>query len=69
MSVNLFNIFTNFSTLSLNIIRMLRPHQVQGVQFLFDCTMGFTSSSGYKGHGCILADDMYVSCNNIEYIK
>lgn len=39
--------------------KMLRPHQIQGVQFMYDCVMGFSTSSGYKGHGCILADDMY----------
>jgi hypothetical protein len=33
----------------------LRPHQRQGVQFLFDCTMGRRS---FEGNGCILADDM-----------
>lgn len=33
----------------------LRPHQRQGVQFLFDCTMGRRS---FDGNGCILADDM-----------
>eukprot|EP01132_Coremiostelium_polycephalum_P006046 gene6046-7531_t len=34
----------------------LRPHQVEGVQFMFDCLLGF--KGGYKGNGCILADDM-----------
>ncbi|EGG23345.1 SNF2-related domain-containing protein [Cavenderia fasciculata] len=34
----------------------LRPHQRQGVQFMFDCLLGFRG--GYKGNGCILADDM-----------
>eukprot|EP01038_Epipyxis_sp_PR26KG_P013185 gene13185-17668_t len=33
----------------------LRPHQREGVQFLFECTMGLR---GYEGEGCILADDM-----------
>lgn len=33
----------------------LRPHQREGVQFLFDCTMGMR---GFNGQGCILADDM-----------
>ena len=33
----------------------LRPHQREGVQFLFDCTMGM---KGFEGEGCILADDM-----------
>ena len=33
----------------------LRPHQREGVQFLFECTMGLR---GFDGEGCILADDM-----------
>lgn len=33
----------------------LRPHQVVGLQFIYDCTMGLR---GFKGNGCILADDM-----------
>ena len=33
----------------------LRPHQREGVQFLFDCTRGMR---GFEGQGCILADDM-----------
>ncbi len=33
----------------------LRPHQREGVQFLFECTMGLR---GFEGNGCILADDM-----------
>lgn len=33
----------------------LRPHQREGVQFLFECTMGLR---GFDGNGCILADDM-----------
>jgi SNF2 family DNA or RNA helicase len=33
----------------------LRPHQVHGCKFLFECVMGL---KGYKGNGCILADDM-----------
>jgi len=33
----------------------LRPHQREGVQFLFECTMG---RRGFTGQGCILADDM-----------
>eukprot|EP00051_Salpingoeca_urceolata_P013516 m.169717 g.169717 ORF g.169717 m.169717 type:complete len:747 (+) comp17812_c0_seq1:185-2425(+) len=35
--------------------RKLRPHQVSGVQFLYDCVTG----SRIEGHsGCIMADDM-----------
>jgi DNA repair and recombination protein RAD54 and RAD54-like protein len=33
----------------------LRPHQREGVSFLFECTMGLR---GFDGCGCILADDM-----------
>ena len=33
----------------------LRPHQREGVAFLFECTMGLR---GFGGQGCILADDM-----------
>jgi len=33
----------------------LRPHQREGVQFLFECTMGLRR---FEGNGCILADDM-----------
>ena len=33
----------------------LRPHQREGVQFLFECTMGLR---GFEGQGCLLADDM-----------
>jgi DNA repair and recombination protein RAD54 and RAD54-like protein len=33
----------------------LRPHQREGVQFLFECVMGLR---GFEGEGCILADDM-----------
>lgn len=33
----------------------LRPHQREGVQFLFECAMGLR---GFEGQGCILADDM-----------
>ncbi len=35
------------------LARSLRPHQVEGVQFLFRCTM----ERGQEG-GCILADEM-----------
>ncbi|EGC30980.1 hypothetical protein DICPUDRAFT_50468 [Dictyostelium purpureum] len=34
----------------------LRPHQREGVKFVFDCLLGFRG--GFKGNGCILADDM-----------
>ncbi|PIA56435.1 hypothetical protein AQUCO_00700632v1 [Aquilegia coerulea] len=38
------------------LVRFLRPHQREGVQFMFDCVSGLVSSSGISG--CILADDM-----------
>ncbi|KYR01271.1 SNF2-related domain-containing protein [Tieghemostelium lacteum] len=38
------------------LAKKLRPHQKEGVQFMFDCLMGL--KGGFKGNGCILADDM-----------
>ncbi|OQR83876.1 DNA repair and recombination protein RAD54 [Achlya hypogyna] len=35
--------------------KWLRPHQREGVQFMFDCLSGLR---GFEGNGCILADDM-----------
>ncbi|DBA00028.1 TPA: hypothetical protein N0F65_002031 [Lagenidium giganteum] len=35
--------------------KFLRPHQREGVQFMFDCVSGVR---GFAGNGCILADDM-----------
>lgn len=37
------------------LVRFLRPHQREGVQFMFDCVTGQRVESG---QGCILADDM-----------
>lgn len=37
------------------LTRWLRPHQREGVQFMFDCVLGLRQSAGF---GCILADDM-----------
>ncbi|CAL1708125.1 unnamed protein product [Somion occarium] len=34
--------------------RKLRPHQVEGVKFMYECVMGLAHS----GNGCILADEM-----------
>jgi DNA repair and recombination RAD54-like protein len=34
---------------------VLRPHQLEGVQFLFDCTTGRKRQDAY---GCIMADEM-----------
>ncbi|CAM0943959.1 unnamed protein product [Alopecurus aequalis] len=38
------------------LVRYLRPHQREGVQFMFDCVSGSLSDDGITG--CILADDM-----------
>ncbi|KAF4321715.1 hypothetical protein BBO99_00001673 [Phytophthora kernoviae] len=35
--------------------KFLRPHQREGVQFMFDCV---SQIRGFDGQGCILADDM-----------
>eukprot|EP00546_Thalassionema_frauenfeldii_P004971 CAMPEP_0178907450 /NCGR_PEP_ID=MMETSP0786-20121207/7379_1 /TAXON_ID=186022 /ORGANISM="Thalassionema frauenfeldii, Strain CCMP 1798" /LENGTH=1017 /DNA_ID=CAMNT_0020579253 /DNA_START=302 /DNA_END=3352 /DNA_ORIENTATION=+ len=37
------------------LAKWLRPHQREGVAFLYECVMGLKC---YKGNGCILADDM-----------
>ena len=42
----------------------LRPHQREGVQFLFDCTMGM---KGFEGEGCILADDMGLGMKSVVW--
>ncbi|XP_027362727.1 protein CHROMATIN REMODELING 25 [Abrus precatorius] len=38
------------------LVRYLRPHQREGVQFMFDCVSGLCTTPNI--HGCILADDM-----------
>ncbi|GLJ13244.1 hypothetical protein SUGI_0208600 [Cryptomeria japonica] len=42
------------------LVRFLRPHQREGVQFIFECVAGLREfSRADKSHaGCILADDM-----------
>jgi SNF2 family DNA or RNA helicase len=37
------------------LCKKLRPHQREGVQFMYECVMGLRD---FAGHGCILADDM-----------
>jgi hypothetical protein len=41
------------------LARHLRPHQVDGVKFLYECVMGLRK---HEGQGCILADEMFVLC-------
>ncbi|KAL3621160.1 DNA-dependent ATPase protein rad54 [Castilleja foliolosa] len=38
------------------LVKFLRPHQREGVQFMFDCVSGLLSAANING--CILADDM-----------
>ncbi|AEE76208.1 Protein CHROMATIN REMODELING 25 [Arabidopsis thaliana] len=38
------------------LVKFLRPHQREGVQFMFDCVSGLHGSANING--CILADDM-----------
>ncbi len=44
----------------------MRPHQKEGVQFLFDCILGYRE--GLAGHGCILADEMYVFISGLTSV-
>ena len=37
------------------LAKWLRPHQREGVTFMYDCVMGLKE---FAGNGCILADDM-----------
>ena len=37
------------------LTKFLRPHQREGVQFMFECVTGLKQ---FEGNGCILADDM-----------
>ena len=39
------------------LARKLRPHQIEGVKFMYECVMAMR---GHDGRGCILADEMYV---------
>ncbi|KAL9276140.1 hypothetical protein ACSQ67_026312 [Phaseolus vulgaris] len=49
---------TDFTTITVDplLVRYLRPHQREGVQFMFDCVSGLCTTPNI--HGCILADDM-----------
>ncbi|KAI0066149.1 hypothetical protein BV25DRAFT_1879216 [Artomyces pyxidatus] len=37
------------------LARRLRPHQIEGVKFMYECVMGLRK---HEGQGCILADEM-----------
>ncbi|XP_010534308.1 PREDICTED: protein CHROMATIN REMODELING 25 isoform X2 [Tarenaya hassleriana] len=49
---------SNLTAISVDplLVRFLRPHQREGVQFMFDCVSGLYESANING--CILADDM-----------
>ncbi|MED6217764.1 DNA-dependent ATPase protein rad54 [Stylosanthes scabra] len=49
---------SNLTTIAVDplLVRFLRPHQREGVQFMFDCVSGLCSAENING--CILADDM-----------
>ena len=38
-----------------HLAKVLRPHQVEGVKFMYECLMGYR---GFGGQGCLLADEM-----------
>ncbi|XP_031260342.1 protein CHROMATIN REMODELING 25 [Pistacia vera] len=48
----------NLVTISVDplLVQFLRPHQREGVQFMFECVSGLCSAANI--YGCILADDM-----------
>jgi DNA repair and recombination RAD54-like protein len=37
------------------LAKVLRPHQIEGVKFLYRCTTGLIDANA---HGCIMADGM-----------
>ncbi|KAG2015919.1 SNF2-family ATP dependent chromatin remodeling factor snf21 [Coprinopsis cinerea AmutBmut pab1-1] len=37
------------------LARRMRPHQIEGVSFMYECVMGLRK---HEGNGCILADEM-----------
>ena len=41
------------------LTRVLRPHQREGVKFMWDCITGSTIEDNY---GCIMADEMVRVC-------
>ncbi len=44
--------------------RVLRPHQREGVKFMWDCVTGTTIQDNF---GCIMADEMV--CNKLSFGK
>ncbi|KAH6772670.1 DNA repair/recombination protein [Perilla frutescens var. hirtella] len=50
------NVEFNCITVEPLLVKFLRPHQREGVQFMFDCVSGILGAENING--CILADDM-----------
>ncbi|KAI5960080.1 RDH54 [Candida pseudojiufengensis] len=48
---------TNYVDINIDplLSNILRPHQIEGVKFLYECLMGYRD---FKGNGCLLADEM-----------
>jgi hypothetical protein len=46
------------------LAKWLRPHQREGVQFMYECVMGLRD---FAGNGCILADDMGLGKSKPRY--
>ena len=47
------------------LAKWLRPHQREGVQFMYECVMGLKD---FDGNGCILADDMGVCFGTVVFL-
>lgn len=54
-------VFSIMSTVVVDPVlsKVLRPHQREGVKFLYDCVEGLKADGM---HGCIMADDMVCAC-------
>lgn len=51
------------------LARKLRPHQREGVQFMYECVMGL-KDNGFTGRGCILADgESSVDCRRCSLLS
>lgn len=42
-------------SLDTNLLSKLRPHQIEGVNFMYECIFG---KKDFEGNGCLLADEM-----------
>lgn len=55
---NTFNASVKDVTVMGSLTRELRPHQREGVTFLYECLMGYRKINDIPYFGCILADEM-----------